>query len=116
AAFLASLDEGQRSKATFEFAVDERLNWHFVPRERKGIPLYAMTAAQQEAALKLLRAGLSPRAVEKAQRIRTLEDALVLVEKEKALVPQWDSRPYRDHDRYFFTVFGTPSADKPWGW
>jgi hypothetical protein len=116
ATFLAALDEGQRAKATFEFGSDERLNWHFVPRERKGLPLYSMTPAQQKAAAALLRAGLSARGVEKADRIRQLEDALVLTEKERALVPQWDGRPYRDHDRYFFTIFGTPSADKAWGW
>jgi len=115
-AFLAALDAGERDRVTFEFASDERLNWHFVPRERKGLPLYAMTAAQQEAALKLLAAGLGQRAMDKAQKIRTLEDALVLTEKEKALVTQWDGRPYRDRDRYFFTIFGTPSATAPWGW
>jgi Protein of unknown function (DUF3500) len=115
-ALLASLDESQRAKATFEFGADERLNWHFVPRERKGLPLYAMTAAQQKAAATLLRSALSSRGVEKADRIRQLEDALVITEKERALVPQWDGRPYRDRERYFFTIFGTPSADKVWGW
>ena len=116
ARFLATLDEGQRTRATFEFGSDERLNWHFIPRERKGLPFYAMTDAQRTAASALLRAGLSARGVERADRIRDLEDALRIVEKEKALVPEQDARPRRDRDRYFFTVFGTPAADKPWGW
>jgi hypothetical protein len=116
ARFLAALDEGQRTKATFEFGSDERLNWHFIPRERKGLPFYAMTDTQRTAAAALLRAGLSARGVEKADRIRDLEDALRIVEKERALVPEQDARPRRDRERYFFTVFGTPSADKPWGW
>jgi hypothetical protein len=116
ARFLAVLDEGQRTRTTFEFASDERLNWHFIPRERKGLPFYAMTDAQRTAATALLRAGLSVRGIEKADRIRDLEDALRIVEKEKALVPEQDARPRRDRDRYFFTVFGTPAADKPWGW
>jgi hypothetical protein len=115
-AFLAALDEGQRAKTTFEFGSDERLAWGFVPRQRKGLPLYSMTPAQQEAVVKLLRTGLSPSGTEKAERIRTLEDVLVEVEGDRAKVPQWDGRPYRDRDRYFISIFGTPSADKPWGW
>ena len=62
ARFLAALDEGQRAKATFEFGSDERLNWHFIPRERKGLPFYAMTDAQRTAATALLRAGSAPAA------------------------------------------------------
>lgn len=116
AAFLASLDQDQRAKATFEFNVDERLNWHFVPKERKGLPLYAMNPAQQKAAAALLHAGLSAKGIERADHIRQLEDALVITEKEKALVPQWDGRPYRDRERFFFTIFGTPGPDKVWGW
>src|SRR5688572_20555729 len=41
-AFLASLRGEQRSKALFEFTDDERLNWHFVPRTRRGLPLKEM--------------------------------------------------------------------------
>jgi len=32
--FLAALDANQRGKATFPFQSDERLNWHFIPKER----------------------------------------------------------------------------------
>jgi hypothetical protein len=49
-AFLASLEPEQRSKALFEFEDSERLNWHFVPRERRGLPLKEMSAEQQELA------------------------------------------------------------------
>src|SRR5215469_16722858 len=41
--FLASLDPQQRAKATFQFGDDERLNWHFIPKERKGLPFREMS-------------------------------------------------------------------------
>ena len=43
-AFLASLSAAQRSKASFAFEDAERLNWHFVPRARRGLPLKEMSA------------------------------------------------------------------------
>ena len=35
--FVASLDKEQLATATFPFDSPERLNWHFIPRERKGL-------------------------------------------------------------------------------
>ncbi len=43
-AFLLSLDPAQRTKALFAFNDAERLNWHFVPRQRRGLPLKEMSA------------------------------------------------------------------------
>src|SRR5690348_4207315 len=57
--FLAALSAEQRAKATFKFEDDERMNWHFVPRERKGLPLREMTPYQKHLASALLSAGLS---------------------------------------------------------
>jgi hypothetical protein len=114
--FLATLDEAQRGKASFEFTSDERLNWHFIPRTRKGLPYYQMNDAQRAAALKLLKTGLSAKGFEKAEGIRGLEPVLYGVEGEKGRVPEQDGVARRNPDRYFFSVFGTPSADKPWGW
>ena len=45
--FLASLTPEQHAKAAFTFQDDERLNWHFIPRERKGLPLLDMTPPQR---------------------------------------------------------------------
>src|SRR2546430_15739698 len=44
--FLAALDANQRGKASFPFDSDERMNWHFVPKDRKGLPLRARTPHQ----------------------------------------------------------------------
>jgi hypothetical protein len=37
--FLAALDSDQRGRAMFPFDTEERMNWHFIPKERKGLPL-----------------------------------------------------------------------------
>ena len=34
--FIASLSADQRAKATFAFEDEQRLDWHFIPRARKG--------------------------------------------------------------------------------
>ena len=43
--FLASLSPTQKTSATFKFDDAERLNWHFIPRERKGLPLKSLDGA-----------------------------------------------------------------------
>jgi hypothetical protein len=113
--FLASLDEGQKKKATFDFDSKERTNWYFVPRQdkekrttRKGLPLQDMTAEQKALARELVRAGTSEGGYKKAITIMSLEAILRDLEKSGAMVrnPEW----------YFFTVFGTPSKTGKWGW
>ncbi len=37
--FLDSLPQGKAEKATFRFDDPERLNWHFIPRDRLGLPI-----------------------------------------------------------------------------
>jgi hypothetical protein len=106
-AFLAALDEGQRARTRFAFEAEERLNWHFVPRERKGLPLKEMTPPQREAAMALLKTGLSASGFTKAETIRRLEDVLRALEK--------GGRIARDPEMYFFTIFGEPGA-ATWGW
>ena len=36
---LVSLSEKQKDKIQFNFDDNERYNWHYVPKSRKGIPL-----------------------------------------------------------------------------
>jgi hypothetical protein len=104
-AFLKTLDDGQRAKAQYAFDAEERFNWHFIPRERKGLPLKEMTPAQREAAFALLKTGLSASGFSRAESIRSLELVLRAME----------NRNSRDPEMYFFTVFGTPDAPS-WAW
>src|SRR5258708_12117614 len=74
--FLNSLTPEQRAKATYKFEDDQRFDWHFIPKERKGLPLREMTARQKELAPALLCAGLSQQGYVKAVSIMSLEEVL----------------------------------------
>lgn len=105
--FLAALSPDSRQKATYTLTDAERENWHFIPKERNGLPFKQMSDAQRDLALALLKTGLSHRGTAKAEAIMSME--LVLKELEKGAAR-------RDPTLYFVTVFGTPTKDKAWGW
>ncbi len=107
-AFLAKLDPEQRSKAVLPFNSEERFRWFYTPVSRKGIALKELNAAQREAALALLHAGLSEKGYSKAETIRKLEEVLRELEQ--------GSGPTRDPDLYFFTFFGEAAEKGAWGW
>jgi hypothetical protein len=106
--FLAALDINQHLKATFPLDADERLNWHYIPKERKGLALREMTPYQKHLASALLAAGLSQTGYIKAVTIMSLEDVLKIIEK--------DNGERRDPEKYYFSVFGTPSDNGTWGY
>jgi hypothetical protein len=105
--FLDALTPELKARAQLPFDAEERTNWHYVPRQRQGLPLKAMTDAQRRAAMNLLRAGLSEKGYTKAETIRALEDVLVELGGDPKI---------RDRELYFFTVFGEPSSQSTWGW
>jgi hypothetical protein len=105
--FLASLTPEQRTQATFAFQEDERLNWHYIPKERKGLPLLDMTMPQKALAHALLSAGLSQQGYIKAVTIMSLDDILRIMEN--------DDGNRRNPEKYYFTVFGEPSDTGTWG-
>ena len=105
-ALLAALSSDQRAKAAFAFADAERINWHFIPRERLGLPLKEMTPPQRTLAMRLLETALSQRGYLAATTIIELELVLRELGGDPAM---------RDPERYFVSVFGTPGT-APWGW
>ena len=105
--FLAALTPDQKSKTAFAFADAERTNWHFIPRERKGLSIKEMAPDQRLLAQALLASGLSQRGYGKAVSIMSLETILAELEKGRG--------PVRDPELYFFSIFGTPGK-APWGW
>jgi hypothetical protein len=107
-AFLASLDPEQRARATFQFQDEERFDWHYIPKERKGLPLKDMNSAQKHLAHALLSAGLSQRGYIKAVSIMSLDEILRILEN--------GTGPVRDPERYFFSIFGEPSETGIWGY
>ena len=106
--FLAALGPEQRAKATFQFDDDERMNWHFIPKERKGLPFREMSPYQKHLASALLSAGLSQRGYIKAVTIMSLDDVLRIMEN--------DSGERRNPEKYYFSVFGDPSDTGAWGY
>jgi hypothetical protein len=106
--FLASLTPEQRSKTTFSFDDAERVNWFFVPIERKGLPLREMSPYQKHLATALLSAGLSQAGFMKAVTIMSLEDVLRIQEK--------DNGERRNPEKYYFSIFGTPADTGTWGY
>ncbi len=106
--FLASLTPEQRAQATFPLEADERQNWHFIPKERKGLPLLDMQPHQKALAHALLAAGLSQQGYIRAVTIMSLEDVLRIME---------NADPnYRNPQKYYFSIFGEPSDTGTWGY
>ena len=64
--FLETLSSEERATVMFPFDGEDRFDWHFIPRERKGLPLKAMTESQKDAALTLLRSSLSQEGFDKS--------------------------------------------------
>jgi len=105
-ALIDALDDQQRQRLVWSFDAEERFNWHFIPRERQGLPLRDMNPRQREAAFALLRTGLSETGFTKAETIRSLEEVLRAAGGDPNV---------RNPELYFFTIFGEPGA-RAWAW
>ena len=105
--FLDSLDATQRKQAQYDFNDPERLNWHYIPKDRAGITWKTLSPEQHDKAVALLKVALSDKGFKKAETIRLLEPVLRELEQGKG--------PTRDTENYHFTVFGTPSENGIWG-
>jgi hypothetical protein len=105
--FLDSLTPEQKAAATIPFDSDERETWFYTPVPRKGLQLREMSPYQKRLATALLASGLSQQGFIKAETIMSLEDVLRQMEK--------DDGERRNPEKYYFSIFGTPSDSKPWG-
>ncbi len=106
---LASLSGDQAAKARYEFNAPERLDWHFIPRPRKGLPIKELKPEQRALAFGLIESGLAGSGFLKATSIMSLEAVLRELE-------QGRNGPTRDPELYFLTIFGTPGDRGKWGW
>ncbi|MFQ5841755.1 MAG: DUF3500 domain-containing protein, partial [Thermodesulfobacteriota bacterium] len=107
--FLGSLTAEQQSRVLFSLEDEERLNWHYIPRDRLGLSFKEMDGSQRKLAHALLSSGLSRRGYAKALDIMSLESILGELEGPARRYP-------RDPDLYHVTLFGTPPDESPWGW
>src|SRR4051812_17027201 len=67
--FLETLSASQKAKTQFSMDDDERYDWHYIPKSRKGISLGELNSNQRKAAMDLLRTGLSDTGYDKAVAI-----------------------------------------------
>lgn len=104
---LGQLDEKQRKQAVFPFDDASRENFRFTPRERTGLCIKDMTPDQRAATMGLLKTALSHKGFLNATEIMALEGVLA----------EMENRPkFRDPNKYFVSVFGTPGDAKGWCW
>ena len=107
-AFLSSLSVDQRAKASFAFEDEQRFDWHFIPRARKGIPFKELDPAQRLLGNALMGAGLGQRGMITTATIMSLDAILREMEQGRG--------PVRDPELYFLSIFGDAQSNKPWGW
>lgn len=110
--FLTAISADQKAQATFKFDDAERLNWHFIPRERKGLPLKSLEGAALKAAHAFIRSGLSEAGYDQTLNVMSLEELLYLLEGGEREF----RRDRRDPGKYYLSVFGEPSDSGMWGW
>jgi hypothetical protein len=115
-AFLTTLSTDQKAKVLFPFESEERENWHFIPRERRGLALREMTAEQHLLAQALLNTGLSYRGQIMAATIMSLEEVLYQIEGDADPSKRDATREKRNPGKYYVSIFGTPASSGSWGW
>src|SRR5215470_6666602 len=106
-AFLDTLPPDTRRRAIFVVSDKERLNWHYVPRSRAGVPFKDMPATARTAAHELMKSSLSGVGYGKAVNVIRLEEVLRKLETFGLM---------RDPENYAFSVFGNPGSSAAWGW
>jgi hypothetical protein len=104
--FLKSLSPEKRELANLPFDNEQRQDWDYVPRARKGIPYKQLDREQIQIASALLHTGLSQQGFQNVSAIRSLETILREIE----------GGSERDPELYYFRIFGAPNSSKPWGW
>ncbi len=108
--FLSVSDDDKRSKIMLDFSdKSERTNWHYIPRDRLGLPLRDMDSLQLKCAKKLIQLGVSLQGFEKVETIISLESILREIEGPTGKFS-------RDPQLYYLSIFGVPGESQTWGW
>jgi hypothetical protein len=101
---VAALRPAQRTALVQPFAGEERTDWSYFPGRRPGVALKELQPPERAAAFALLRSALS------AQGMKRTEGVIVL----EGVLRDLSAFGGRDPDLYYLTLFGEPSADRPW--
>lgn len=108
--FLTGLGPRQRSRAALPVDADEWQLWinAFLTFPEHGLLLQELEGGQRKAALAVIEASLSPTGYAQAREAMRLNGALgELLQAYPDTLTEYC---------YWFTVFGTPSPEGPWGW
>jgi hypothetical protein len=116
-AFLATLDDHQRKIVNVELNGDTRTKWNNLPTgiapARNGIRLGLMTPAQQQAALKLVAAPLSPSGYQKVINIVN-GDEIFDKTMARTLRARENTTPLFGRGEFYVAILGKPSTTTPW--
>ena len=107
-AFLAGLDDYQRSQVQYTLTDAERSNWSNLPHAvyvREGVSFGELNSERMALGWDLIRASLSAAGLKRTEEI---------IQLEKLLWEAGDMNAFPGN--YFFTFFDTPSDEAPWGW
>src|SRR6266542_6277641 len=113
-AFLATLDDAGRAKVSFDFNSDQKTKWSNFPvgiYPRNGLRLGDLSAAQREAALKLLATALSQPGLQKVKEIMEGDEALRTSDSSRG---GGTGGPNFGRDEYYLALLGAPSLTEPW--
>src|SRR4029453_16609345 len=119
-AFLATLDDAKRAKASVSLTTEFKTRWSNLPTgvtmqsgatERSGVKFGDLTPSQQEAALALVAATLSPGGYRKVMNIVTADEVLETASAPKRAT---GSRIRFGRAEYYLAILGTPSVTEPW--
>lgn len=109
--FAETLTPDQEAMVLLDYGSPQRVGWHFIPKpHRKGLQIKHMDDQQRELAHQLLRSALSEAGYDKSVKIMQLELALAELQRLSG-----GGGPVRDSERYYVSLFGTPSAEQRWG-
>src|SRR5262245_14134443 len=115
-AWRDSLDAGQRRLAEGAVPRDDasdldRRRWFYTPTDHGGLTLHQQQPLQQQAAMRLVAAGLSEAGYVTVAAILGLENVL---DRSEGFASGHER--YRDPGRYYLRVFGHPGDQGVWGW
>ena len=108
ASFAKMLSPEESAAARFPFGGEVQQRWNFMGAGgfiKPGLRLEQMSAEQKNAAWDMLSAVLSPRGIEKARDVMSLQ---------QVLIEMGSSPNARSPERYSIAIFGEPAANGAW--
>jgi hypothetical protein len=107
--FLATLDARQQRQVSFDIGSELWRAWSNVHPflMRHGLGLHQLAPAQRAAALALLESALSASGYDSARNVMKLNEHAREITGLGDEYSEW---------YYWLSIFGTPSANEPWGW